>query len=171
MRKLSGLIFDQYDDVDGEVLRSIFPSEDGIPDFVKQAHRMTADEQSSLPANVFALELVDGSTVMRKFACIDGGNTALSVEYFFKTAHKLPEFAQRTVAENLVTACGWYDIDPPDELQKVALGMGTVMAGMMLPSVAKSTKMKIDRNQALSGASGGAVNPQLLNPKPVVQGV
>jgi len=44
----------------------------------------------------------------------------LSVEYFLKTAHRLPVEAQKVAAQNLVAACGWYDIEAPEELQKIA---------------------------------------------------
>ncbi len=169
MKKLSGLVLDQYDDAEGDVLRSIFPTEGSIPGLIKQAHLMEPEERAQLPATSFALELVNGDVVMRKFACIDPGNTALSVEYFLKMGHKLPEEAQKVAAQNLVTACGWYDIEAPEQLQKVALGIGSLMTAAMLPSIVKGTKGQISSNMRQARASGGAVNPQMLTVKPVGQ--
>jgi len=170
MKKLSGLVLDQYDDAEGDVLRSIFPTEEAIPDLVKQAHLMEPEERAQLPATSFALELINGDVVMRKFACTDPGNTALSIEYFLKTAHKLPAEAQKTAAANLLTACGWYNIDPPELLQKVAnlgslIGKGIQVA--TLPAVVKGTKQQIDSKMQVAKASGGAVNPQMMNAQPV----
>jgi len=167
MKKLSGLVLDQYDDAEGDVLRSIFPTEESIPDFIKQANHMAPEELSQLPATSFALELVNGDLVMHKYACVDSGNTALSIEYFLKTGHKLPEEAQKVAAQNLVTACGWYDIEPPEELQKVALGANTLFRLSMAPSIIKGTKEKAKANMQVARASGGAVNPQLANAKQV----
>ena len=121
MNKLSGLVLDIRDDHEGEVLRSIFPTPESLPDLVKTAQKITPELDEKLPDDLFALVLHDGDTTLRKYACIDAGNTALSVEYFMKTAHKLPENAQKVAAANLCTACGWYGIEPPEELEKVAV--------------------------------------------------
>jgi hypothetical protein len=157
MQKLSGLVLDHYDDASGEVLLSIFPEESMIPEVVKQACYMSPEQRAVLPADVFALELIDGVTSMRKFACTDPGNTVLSVVYFMKTGHKLPIEAQKTAAQNLLTACEWYDIQPPQELQKIALGIGTLATLAMAPSVMKGTKEQINRNMEVARAAGGAV--------------
>jgi hypothetical protein len=170
MKKLSGLVLDQYDDAEGDVLRSIFPTEESIPGIIKQANHMAPEERVKLPATSFALELINGDLVMRKFACVDPGNTALSVEYFLKTGHKLPEEAQKVAAQNLVTACEWYEIEAPEELQKVALGVGSLFTAAMIPSIVKGTKEQIGSNMRVARASGGAVNPQLMNAKHIQTG-
>jgi hypothetical protein len=170
----SGLVLDVYDDVGGEVLRTMFASSDEIPNFVKQAHVVTADERSRLPDDVFALVLLNGEEKLRKFACIDEGNTALSVLYFLKNAHKLPAEARQVAAENLKVACGWYGLDVPEELEKEAglAGMalrsaaknpvGAALTAMKVPSVAKGTSQNIKANlakvragEAMGGAAGG----------------
>ena len=122
MEKLSGLVLDVYDDQRADILRELFPHDLDLPDLIKTAHAITADEYRSLPDDAFALVLVDGDVELKKFATIDAGNTCLSIEYFLKTAHRLPVEAQKVAAINLMAACGWYDIDPPEELQKVAAG-------------------------------------------------
>lgn len=162
MEKLSGLVLDIYDDSSGEVLRSIFPQETGVPDLIKEAHFITPEEREVLPDHVFSLVLHNDGTCLRKFACTDPGNTALSVEYFLKTAHKLPLEAQKVAAENLATACGWYGIEPPEDLQKIALGLMTA-ANLALtgPEVAKGTSAGIKQNMQMARASGGAINPNI----------
>ncbi len=162
MEKLSGLVLDIYDDYSGDVLRSIFPKEAGVPDLIKQAHYITPDERDALPDHVFSLVLHNNGTCLRKYACTDPGNTALSVEYFLKTAHKLPVEAQKTAAENLTTACGWYGIEPPEQLQKIAIGLMTA-ANLALsgPQIAKETGKDIKKNLRVARASGGVVNPNI----------
>lgn len=138
-------------------LKAIFPSIDVIPDSVKIAHQLSSEEREALPDDVYALVLVDGQDSVRKFACVDEGNTVLNVAYFFKHAHKLPAPAQKTAAANLAVACGWYGLEVPEELEKVALGLSTVMNAAMLPSVLKGTGNQIRDNLAATGAAGGRI--------------
>lgn len=157
----SGLILDLYDDFQGDVLSTIYSSTEEVPALVKEAHHLKEAELRALPDDVFALVAVaDGGVKMRKFACTDPGNTALSVEYFLKTAHKLPLEAQKQAAQNLVTACGWYGIDPPSTLQKIAL-MGTVLKGVMALPAAQGAHAEAKENvQRIKQAPPGTIiNP------------
>ena len=120
----SGLILDVYDDVGGAQLKSFFPTAQDIPGLVKSAHVLDSNGLGQLPDDVFALVLVNGEDKLRKYACIDEGNTALSVVYFLKNAHKLPAEARQRTAENLKIASGWYGLDVPEELEKEALSLG-----------------------------------------------
>jgi len=120
MHKLSGLVLDVYDDPRGSVMREIFPSPETIPEVIKEAHLIVSEERASLPDDVFALVLQDEGATLRKYACIDEGNTRVNVEYFLKVAHKLPVDAAMVAADNLVVACGWYGIDPPAPLLGIA---------------------------------------------------
>ena len=108
MEKLSGLLLDVYDDPTGHLFREIFPSRLEVPELVKSAHLLSEEERRSLPDDVFALVLRDGDVTLRKFACVDPGNVALSMLYFSKTAAKLPKEAQKVAARNLLTAESWY---------------------------------------------------------------
>lgn len=108
MEKLSGLLLDVYDDVTGSLFREIFPNRQEVPELVKSAHLLSAAERQSLPDDVFALVLRDGNVTLRKFACVDPGNVALSMLYLSKTAGKLPKEAQQRAARNLLTAEDWY---------------------------------------------------------------
>jgi len=163
MQKLSGIVLDVFDDPEGEVLRSIFPTSDDLPEIVKTAQEV---DLSGLPDDVFALILHNDDLSIRKYACVDAGNTALSVEYFMKLGHKLPVEAQKTAAQNLLTACGWYGIEVPEELTKVAVGLNTLMSAAMVPSIAKGTKEQISQNLATSKGYGGNINAHALNFKP-----
>lgn len=118
--RTSGLILDMHDDLQGEVVRSIYPTIESVPGQVKTAHRLDASDLDSLPDDVFALVLRQGDVTLRKYACVDEGNTMLNVEYFLKTAHKLPKEAAKLAAQNLMVACDWYGLEAPEELQKVA---------------------------------------------------
>jgi hypothetical protein len=171
MEKLSGLVIDAGDDYNGAVLRSIFPTQESVPDLIKNAEHLPPERRAELPDDLYALVLQDGDVELRKFACSDAGNTALSVEYFMKTADKLPVVAQKTAAANLVKACGWYGIEPPEELEKIALGLARAAhLALVGPEAVKSTKAGIQRNLAQARQSGSMVNPNVLGGKPPVTG-
>ena len=122
MEKISGLILDPYDDVGGSVMKAMYPTLESVPDFVKTAAPLSPEQREQLPDDAFALVLHQDGTVLRKYACIDGGNTALNIAYFLSTYNKLPMEAVKTAAANLCTACHWYDIEPPEELKKLSTG-------------------------------------------------
>lgn len=151
----AGIVLDLYDNPHD--LKAIFTSVDVIPDSVKVAHRLSSDELDKLPDDVFALVLLNDGDRLRKFACVDEGNTLLNLGYFFLHGHKLPEEAQKTAAANLKVACGWYGLEVPEELEKIALGLGTMMTAAMLPSMAKGTGSQISSNLAATRAAGGTV--------------
>jgi hypothetical protein len=144
MNKTSGLILEIYDDQEGSILRQVFPTAESVPEMIKNAHCLTERERDSLPDDLFALILVNGDTSLRKYACVDAGNTALSVEYFLKTRDKLPVEAQKVAASNLLTSCSWYGINPPEELQKVALGpLDLAIGAITVPGAIKETKANL----------------------------
>jgi len=149
MRSLSGLVLDVYDDVNGDVLRSIYPTPSTIPSVVKQAHLLSPEERFRYPSDVFSLVIHQDEAALRKFACIDPGNTILSVEYFLRTHHKLPEEAIKVAAANLATACSWYGLPENRHLYKLA-GIGGALLG-----AAKSIGSKVVNNPL--GALGTAM--------------
>jgi len=168
MEKLSGLILDIYDDQEASVLKSIWPSADQLPDMVKTAQKITPELAEKIPDDLYALVIHDGDVTLRKYACVDAGNTALSVEYFFKTGHKLPREAQKTAAANLKIACGWYGIEPPEELEKVAIGVGTVLGAMAVPGIARDASAGA---KAARAAGGRVMTPaQMQMMKTQIQG-
>lgn len=120
------LVLDVHDDR-GEIFRAIYPTLADVPESVKTAHLLTADEREALPDTVFALTLYgEGTSPLRKFACIDRGNTELAIGFFERTGHLLDADVQQVTAENLKVACGWYRLDAPEWLDKVASGMALV---------------------------------------------
>jgi len=154
----TGSIIDFYDDPNGFILKQKVSHVD-LPAFVKTAQYIKDENRAALPDDVFALVMVDQGECTRKYACVDPGNTALSVIYFLENCHKLPEEAQKTAALNLVKACGWYDLEVPDQLQKLA-GVGTLlnagMGGMQLKGkiqqgVAKHQAAMMPKFSELSG--------------------
>jgi len=143
----SGLVLDVYDDHRGETFRSLYPSREQIPDLIKQATALDPNLMTQLPDDAFALVLDHDDGILRKFACIDVGNTALSVQYFLKTGQALPLEAQKVAAANLKTACEMYGLRPPDVLEKIAL-LGFVakanpLALMSVPSVYDDAKENV----------------------------
>lgn len=152
--KTAGIILDLYDNPAD--LRAIFPSVDVIPDSIKTAHALTLAEREALPDDAYALVLMNDGECLRKFACIDQGNTELSIAYFVKHGHKLPELAQKTAAANLLVACGWYNMEPPEELQKIAL-LGMLQTAITAPSIIKGTAGKVKSNLDAVHSAGGAI--------------
>lgn len=156
MQKTSGLVLDYYDDAAGSILKDI----EGGQEMAKVAHQLTAEERNNLPDDVFALVAFDGDVALKKFAAVDRGNTQLSIGYFLKTGHVLPAAAQKVAAMNLVKACGWYGLEPPEQLQKIAFGaLGLLGAGLVLPGAAGEAKRNL---QAVKGSGGTIMTPQQI---------
>lgn len=158
----SGLVLDVYDDCTGEVLRSAFPQPTDIPDSIKVAHALSFEERARLPNDAFALVLSDGGECLRKYACVDEGNTVLSTVYFLMNGHKLPEEAQKVAAKNLVEAAGWFDLSPPEELQKIAFG-GAVLKALNLGMGGLAAKGAVEQTaqnlRAVNQGAGGILSP------------
>lgn len=110
--------------------------------FVKEGSILPKDEVAKLPDRLFALVMEKDGQVLRKYACPDKSNTALSLAYFDNYWKGLPISAAKTAAVNLSTACKWYHIPEPEHLQKVAfLGNVALTAGIM-KSMAPEMKRK-----------------------------
>lgn len=159
----SGLVLDVYDDHDGSVLRELYPNYDDIPSTVKEAQVLSPEERRTLPDDVFALVLLNNGESLRKYACIDEGGTKLAVDYFLKTAYKLPVEAQRVAAQNLKTACGWYGLEVSEKLASLA---GTALTAMTAVPAIKGTAAGIKGNMAAvrghEAAGAGLVTPAMM---------
>lgn len=151
----TGLVLDLYDAP--RDLGTIFPSLDDVPETVKTAQVLSPEELGALPDDVYALVLIKDGECLRKYACVDGGNVELNMAYFFKHGHKLPADVQQRVAENLKVACAWYDIEVPEALEKVALGVNTVLTALTAPSQIKGAAGAMGNNLAAARATGGQV--------------
>lgn len=143
----SGLILDIYDDFRGETLRSVFPRQSDMPESVKTAQVLSSEDRNLLPDDAFALVMVNEGDKLRKFACIDEGNTQLSVMYFVKNAHKLPVIAQKTAAENLMKACGWYGLEIPTKLAEIT---GTSCMPYQSPTTKGTPKTVIQKTASMT---------------------
>lgn len=110
--KTAGVILDFYDDMSGSVLKKNFPNPDELPESVKTAHILNAEERQVLRDEAFALVLHNQGDQLRKFACVDEGNTLLSCLYFEETAELLPEEAVKTAAANLAAFCEEFGLEP-----------------------------------------------------------
>lgn len=120
MIKTAGVVFDFYDD-QGEFLRSKLAG-GTVPDSIAEAVVLSDDEHRALPDNAFAAVIRNGDEVLRKFACVDKGNTLVSALYFLENRSKLPPASNIKIAHNLVEACRFFDVVPPPQLVKEAAG-------------------------------------------------
>ena len=127
----TGSIIDFYDDPNGLVLKTKIAAEQ-VPSFIKTAQFLGEGQREALPDDVFALVMVDRGEKLRKYACVDKGNAALSVIYFLENKDKLPEEAQKVAAANLLTACKWHDLQPPAPLMKTAGFLGTATNALFM---------------------------------------
>lgn len=123
MHKYSGVVLDYYDDK-GATLKALFPTAEALPDAIKTG---SIQPLESLPDEAFALVALDEGHVLKKFACVDEGTTAMSTIYFLQHGSKLPEDAVKAAAENLVYACLDNGLVPPVPLLKKA---GKVRSGL-----------------------------------------
>ena len=128
----TGSIVDFYDDPSGTVLKTKLAFAQ-LPAFIREADYQSEEKLAALPDDAFALVMVDQGTKIRKFACVDKGNTALSALYFLENKDKLPEEAQKVAAANLVEYCQAFQIEPPYQLQKVASHVRVTHAGKPMP--------------------------------------
>lgn len=162
MKRLSGYVFDTYDDVDGQVLRSIVENPANLPPFVKTAARLTPAQIESISDDNFALVLFDGTDKMKKFATVDRGNTTLSVLYLLKQAHLLPPEAVKTAARNLIGALQMHGLSVPAELEKAATTGASSVSGKSQSPYARGAKVnKLQYPEILETPKESHDNPQL----------
>jgi len=88
----TGTVIDFYDDPSGTVLKTKLAFAQ-LPDYIRQADYQSEEKLAALPDDAFALVMVDQGNKIRKFACVDKGNTALSTLYFLENKDKLSEEA------------------------------------------------------------------------------
>jgi hypothetical protein len=118
--KTAGVVFDFYDDPAGSLLKKTFPTAEELPEIVKTAHILSSEERDVLRDEAFALIMLNEGKTLRKFACVDPGNTFLSALYFIENRDKLPEEAEKVAAANLSAACEEFNL-PFSEIVKEAM--------------------------------------------------
>lgn len=134
--KTAGLMLDFYDDKSGATLRAKCPTPESLPEVVKVAHILSAEERDVLRDDAFALILHNEGKQLRKFACVDEGNTVLSTVYFLENFDKLPPQAIKTAAVNLVAFNEGFGLPVPPLLKlAAATGMSRKRDSMQQPLV------------------------------------
>ncbi len=152
-------ILDVYDDR-GALLRRYFETADEIPSFVKAA---SADVTQDNDPHDFALVLVDGDDVMKKFAMTDLGNTWLSLLYFREHRDALPEEAQKVAAANLREGAANYGLHVPDFVEALAEGVESFDNVVYVEGLSPATKVASDDREpvvyAIERADGSQYYP------------
>jgi hypothetical protein len=120
MIKTAGVVHDFYDD-QGEFLKAKLAGAQ-VPESIAEAVVLSPEERAALPDNAFAAVIQNGDETLRKFACVDKGNTLVSALYFLENRNKLPPAATMKIAHNLVEACRFFEVVPPPQLLKEAAG-------------------------------------------------
>jgi len=124
MIKTAGVVLDFYDD-QGAALKAKLAGRD-VPATLADAEVLDAEKLAALPDNAFAAVIINGDAKLRKYACVDKGNTAASAIYFLENKSKLPGEARIKIAANLVSACRFYDMVIPPDLMKEASGRSLI---------------------------------------------
>jgi len=160
--RTAGVIFDFYDDVSGSLLKKACPTAADLPEIVKEAHILSPEEHEVLRDEAYALTMVNNGTPLRKFACVDAGNTALSVLYFSDTADLLPHAAVKVAAANLVEACEDFELPVPGWLKTAAkTGMSKTRNPSKQPQQSDDVEwsQRTNLNSVQGGADSGRVIP------------
>lgn len=119
LMKTAGVVLDFYDDLEADLLKRTFPTTDVLPEAIKTAHILSSEEREVLRDEAFALVMTNEGKTLRKFACVDPGNTLLSALYLTENADKLPEEALKIASANVQQACEFFKL-PIESLEKIA---------------------------------------------------
>lgn len=160
--KTAGLVLDFYDDKTGGILKEVCPTPDRLPEAVKVAHILSAEERNVLRDEAFALILHNDGEQLRKFACVDEGNTVLSTLYFMETFDRLPPEAVKTAAANLIAFNEEFGLPAPHLLKlAAATGMSRKRDSMSQPLVGDEADWAARTNlvSVRGGADSGRVIP------------
>jgi len=181
--KTAGLVLDFYDDKTGSILKEVCPSTDRLPESVKVAHILSPQEREILRDEAYALILHSDDGQLRKFACVDEGNTVLSTLYFMETFTQLPVEAVKVAAANLAAFNESFGLPVPDMLKLAAkTGMSRKRDSMSQPLVGDEADWAARTNlvSTRGGSDAGRVIPTVnqmktaavdvskLEPEPVV---
>lgn len=159
--KTAGVVFDFYDDPSGSLLKTAFPKPEELPDLIKTAHILNSEERDVLRDEAFALIMSNEGKILRKFACVDAGNTLLSCLYFEENAQRLPEEAVKVAAVNLAAFCEEYGFEPTNFVKMAAGGQSRTRDSMRQPLVGDEADWAARTNlvSIRGGADSGRVIP------------
>lgn len=145
-------ILDLYDDPSASVLRGhLARTQGGLTEKLASFEPCDASALEALPDRLFALVGSSGGERLRKYAMHDEAHLATSILYFLECGGQLPGPVRAKVAQNLITACGWYEAAPPVALTKVAfLGalVNTGLTAATVPGKLREEKQKTLENDA-----------------------
>lgn len=143
---------DLYDD-GGETLRGKF--DNGIPDFIKEAELLTDEERVDLPDHAFAVVLIDGARRMRKFACVDKAHTAVNAIYLLEHSRELPYEARSVAAQNIKTACQYFNLKVPARLAKMAARSRRLIdTDGSVPMMSKAKRAELTNSSTMPKSEG-----------------
>ncbi len=149
MIKTAGVTFDFYDDR-GAFLKLKLAGR-AVPEAVAEARVLDDGELAALPDNAFAAVIRNGEETLRKFACIDAGNTAVSALYFLENGSKLPLTTRIKIASNLVDACRYFNLVPPTALMKEAVGKVLIKGDGAEVVAARERQASLKKSADLTG--------------------
>ncbi len=116
------LVLDIYDDPEAKTLASYCRSAGAeLPEKYASSSLLPSEGLAALPDRLFALLAMHEGNFLRKYAMHDEAHLATSILYFLEHGKQLDADLQIKVATNLVNACAWYDVDPPDPLLHLAM--------------------------------------------------
>jgi hypothetical protein len=159
--KTAGVVFDFYDDLSGSLLKTAFPTPNDLPELVKTAHILSPEERDVLRDEAYALVMSNEGKVLRKFACVDAGNTLLSCLYFEENAQKLPEEAVKVAAQNLASFCQDFGFEPTNFVKMATATQSRTRDSMRQPLVGDEADWAARTNlvSIRGGADSGRVIP------------
>lgn len=150
--RTAGIILDVYDDPQGRVLREKLDGA-ALPEKLASAQLLDAEDLARIPDRLFGLVAHNNGETIRKYAMHDEAHLVTSMIYFAETSKLIPEEARQKVAANLVNACAWYDIDPPDLLVKEALGvMNLAVGGLEAANMVSATREASEKRRQTQDA-------------------
>ena len=123
--RLAGITFDIYDDQGASLDRTMLKTAAIAP----STAMLEPEELDALPDRLFALVGTNGDDVVRKYAMHDAPHVVLSSSYFLANRQSIPQELHGKIAANLVNAHAWYELEPAEELVKVAIA-GAAMAAL-----------------------------------------
>ena len=160
--KTGGVRFDFYDDPSGELVKKAWSTPDKLPALIKTAHILNTDERAALRDDAFALVMENEGRVLRKFACVDPGNTLLSMLYFKDSQEMLPEEAKGVAAVKLAAACEGFNLPVPEFIKEAAKNFSRTRDSMIRPAVGDEADWSSRTNLVSiqgSGTDSGRVVP------------
>ncbi len=142
---LTGVILDIYDDPKAVVLLEKLAGRE-LPKELGDSELLEPTKLASMPDRLFGLVATNAGETVRKYAMHDAPHTTTSVLYFLSQYELLPASAQKVAAQNLIEACGWYGLEVPELLEKIAIDpLGGVMGAL---DVKNRVEQSVERHRA-----------------------